>query len=109
MLNWAMSPQVKKMNMAFVLVDEKLSDVSDRLTGFLIYLNSLTGHDGATVFYQDAVRTGDDTGTKVVFAPAFIIQSFDFITRLLLRPQLRLSAKAEKKRKNYEKASHSAW
>jgi len=30
MLNWAMSPQVKKMNMAFVLVDEKLSDVSDR-------------------------------------------------------------------------------
>ena len=33
MLNWAMSPQVKKLNMAFVLVDEKLSDVSDRLTG----------------------------------------------------------------------------
>ena len=33
MLNWAMSPQVKKINMAFVLVDEKLSDVSDRLTG----------------------------------------------------------------------------
>jgi AAA+ superfamily predicted ATPase len=33
MLNWAMSPQVKKMNMAFVLVDEKLSDVSDRLAG----------------------------------------------------------------------------
>jgi AAA+ superfamily predicted ATPase len=33
MLNWAMSPQVKKMNMAFVMVDEKLSDVSDRLTG----------------------------------------------------------------------------
>jgi len=33
MLNWAMSPQVKKLNMAFVLVDEKLSDVSDRLAG----------------------------------------------------------------------------
>jgi AAA+ superfamily predicted ATPase len=33
MLNWAMSPQVKKMNMAFVLVDERLSDVSDRLSG----------------------------------------------------------------------------
>ena len=33
MLNWAMSPQVKKMNMAFVLVDERLSDVSDRLAG----------------------------------------------------------------------------
>src|SRR6185369_3734050 len=33
MLNWAMSPQVKKLNMAFVLVYEKLSDVSDRLTG----------------------------------------------------------------------------
>jgi AAA+ superfamily predicted ATPase len=33
MLNWAMSPHVKRMNMAFVMVDEKLSDVSDRLTG----------------------------------------------------------------------------
>ena len=33
MLNWAMSPHVKTLNMAFVLVDEKLSDVSDRLTG----------------------------------------------------------------------------
>jgi hypothetical protein len=33
MLNWAMSPHVKKLNMAFVLVDEKLADVSDRLTG----------------------------------------------------------------------------
>jgi ATP-dependent 26S proteasome regulatory subunit len=32
-LNWAMSPQVKRMNMAFALIDEKLSDVSDRLTG----------------------------------------------------------------------------
>src|SRR4029077_10007400 len=33
MLNWAMSPHVKRMNMAFVLVDEKLADVSDRLAG----------------------------------------------------------------------------
>ncbi len=33
MLNWAMSPHVKQLNMAFVLVDEKLADVSDRLTG----------------------------------------------------------------------------
>ena len=33
MLNWAMSPHVKRMNMAFVLVDEKKSDLSDRLTG----------------------------------------------------------------------------
>ena len=33
MLNWAMSPQVKRLNMAFVMIDEKLSDVSDRLTG----------------------------------------------------------------------------
>jgi len=33
MLNWAMSPHVKRMNMAFVLIDEKLSDLSDRLTG----------------------------------------------------------------------------
>ena len=33
MLNWAMSPHVKRLNMAFVLVDEKLADMSDRLTG----------------------------------------------------------------------------
>jgi ATP-dependent 26S proteasome regulatory subunit len=32
MLNWAMSPHVKQLNMAFVLVDEKLADLSDRLT-----------------------------------------------------------------------------
>jgi len=33
MLNWAKSPQVKALNMAFVLVDEKLADMSDRLAG----------------------------------------------------------------------------
>jgi AAA+ superfamily predicted ATPase len=33
MLNWAMSPHVKQLNIAFVLVDEKLADLSDRLTG----------------------------------------------------------------------------
>src|SRR3984893_12956256 len=33
MLNWAKSPQVKALNMAFVLVDEKLADLSDRLAG----------------------------------------------------------------------------
>ena len=33
MLNWAMSPHVKRLNMSFVLVDERLSDVSERLTG----------------------------------------------------------------------------
>src|SRR6476620_2864490 len=33
MLNWAMSPHVKRLNMAFVRVDERLSDVSERLTG----------------------------------------------------------------------------
>ena len=32
MLNWAMSPHVKRLNMAFVLVDEKLADLGDRLT-----------------------------------------------------------------------------
>jgi SpoVK/Ycf46/Vps4 family AAA+-type ATPase len=31
MLNWAMSPHVKRLNMAFVLADEKLADLSDRL------------------------------------------------------------------------------
>jgi AAA+ superfamily predicted ATPase len=33
MMNWAMSPHVKRLNMAFVLVDEKLADVSARLAG----------------------------------------------------------------------------
>src|SRR4026209_2368536 len=33
MLSWAMSPHVKRLNMAFVMVDEKLADLSDRLTG----------------------------------------------------------------------------
>ena len=33
LLNWAMSPHVKRLNLAFVLIDEKLSDLSDRLTG----------------------------------------------------------------------------
>ena len=33
MLNWAMSPHVKRLNMAFVMIDEKLADLSDRLTG----------------------------------------------------------------------------
>ncbi|HEY1303377.1 MAG TPA: AAA family ATPase [Vicinamibacterales bacterium] len=33
MLNWAMSPHVKRLNMAFVLVDEKLSDMNARLAG----------------------------------------------------------------------------
>ena len=33
LLNWATSPHVKRLNMAFVLIDERLADVSDRLTG----------------------------------------------------------------------------
>jgi AAA+ superfamily predicted ATPase len=33
MLNWAMSPHVKRLNMAFVMLDEKLADLSERLTG----------------------------------------------------------------------------
>ncbi len=33
MLNWAVSPHVKRLNMAFVVIDEKLADLSDRLTG----------------------------------------------------------------------------
>ncbi len=33
MLNWAMSPYVKRLNMAFVMIDEKLADLNDRLTG----------------------------------------------------------------------------
>ena len=33
LLNWATSPHVKRLNLAFVLVDERLSQLSDRLTG----------------------------------------------------------------------------
>src|SRR3954468_12131838 len=33
MLNWAMSPHVKRLNMAFVMIDEKLADLRDRLNG----------------------------------------------------------------------------
>jgi AAA+ superfamily predicted ATPase len=33
LLNWATSPHVKRLNMAFVLVDEKLSDLNERLAG----------------------------------------------------------------------------
>ena len=32
MINWATSPHVKRLNMAFVLVDEKRADLSERLT-----------------------------------------------------------------------------
>ncbi|HEY2433577.1 MAG TPA: ATP-binding protein [Vicinamibacterales bacterium] len=32
-LNWATSPYVKRLNMAFVMIDEKLADLNDRLTG----------------------------------------------------------------------------
>jgi AAA+ superfamily predicted ATPase len=33
MLNWATSPHVKRLNMAFVMIDEKLADLSERLIG----------------------------------------------------------------------------
>jgi AAA+ superfamily predicted ATPase len=33
LLNWASSPHVKRLNMAFVLIDEKLSSLSERLSG----------------------------------------------------------------------------
>jgi AAA+ superfamily predicted ATPase len=33
MINWATSPHVKRLNMAFVLMDEKRADLSERLTG----------------------------------------------------------------------------
>ena len=33
LLNWATSPHVKRLNMAFVLIDERLSDLSGRLAG----------------------------------------------------------------------------
>ncbi|MEO8450496.1 MAG: AAA family ATPase, partial [Gemmatimonadota bacterium] len=33
LLSWAMSPHVKRLNLAFVVVDERLTDLSSRLTG----------------------------------------------------------------------------
>ena len=33
LLNWATSPHVKRLNMGFVLIDEKLADLNDRLAG----------------------------------------------------------------------------
>jgi AAA+ superfamily predicted ATPase len=33
MLNWATSPHVKRLNTAFVMVDEQVSDLSERLSG----------------------------------------------------------------------------
>ena len=33
LLNWASSPYVKRLNLAFVLIDSRLSQVSDRLSG----------------------------------------------------------------------------
>lgn len=33
LLNWAKSPHIKKLPMAFILLDEKRSDLSERLTG----------------------------------------------------------------------------
>jgi AAA+ superfamily predicted ATPase len=33
LLNWASSPHVKRLNMAFLLIDEKLADLNARLTG----------------------------------------------------------------------------
>jgi SpoVK/Ycf46/Vps4 family AAA+-type ATPase len=33
LLNWATSPHVKSLEMAFVLIDERRSDMSDRITG----------------------------------------------------------------------------
>src|ERR1044071_4383929 len=33
LLNWAASPYVKRLNMAFILIDEKLSALSERLAG----------------------------------------------------------------------------
>ncbi|HUQ94387.1 MAG TPA: AAA family ATPase [Bryobacteraceae bacterium] len=33
LLNWAASPHVKRLNMAFILIDEKLSALSERISG----------------------------------------------------------------------------
>src|SRR3954449_5844450 len=69
MLNWAMSPHVKRLNMAFMMVDEKLADVSDRLTGNPhVATIEVPLPDEATraTFIKDSTAVPADGGTQAL-------------------------------------------
>ena len=62
MLNWAISPHVKRLNMAFILVDEKLADVSARLSGnphIATIEVPLPGEDDRAAFIQASSGAAD--------------------------------------------------
>ncbi|HKE88048.1 MAG TPA: AAA family ATPase [Vicinamibacterales bacterium] len=66
MLNWAMSPHVKRLNMAFVLVDEKLSDMNVRLSGnpHVATLEvPLPTEEDRTTFIEASINPGADLNT----------------------------------------------
>src|SRR4051812_5073576 len=69
MLNWAMSPHVKRLNMAFLMVDEKLADLSDRLTGNPhVATIEVPLPDEATraTFIKDSTAVPADGGTQAL-------------------------------------------
>jgi len=66
MLNWAMSPHVKRLNMAFVLVDEKLADMNARLAGnpHVATLEvPLPNEEERATFIQASINPGADLKT----------------------------------------------
>jgi AAA+ superfamily predicted ATPase len=65
LLNWASSPYVKRLNLAFVLIDARLSQVSDRLTGnpHLATIEvPLPGTEDRQLFLANATRGLDVAG-----------------------------------------------
>jgi AAA+ superfamily predicted ATPase len=67
LLNWASSPYIKRLNMAFVLIDPRLSSVAERLTGnphVAAVEVPLPDIDERTAFLGAQVKaSGKDTGT----------------------------------------------
>ncbi|HVV81857.1 MAG TPA: AAA family ATPase [Kofleriaceae bacterium] len=72
LLNWASSPYVKRLNLAFVMIDSRLSQVSDRLTSnpHVAALEvPLPGTEERQLFLANATR-GLDVGTFSDFTTA---------------------------------------
>ncbi len=67
LLNWASSPYIKRLNLAFVLVDPRLSSIHDRLTGNPHVASievPLPNADERTAFLENAFRVhGKDPST----------------------------------------------
>jgi AAA+ superfamily predicted ATPase len=62
LLNWAASPHLKRLNMTFVLLDEQLAAVSERITGsphVAAIEIPLPGEEERRDFVEDAVRSRD--------------------------------------------------